>query len=73
MPHDTEQQLYQFIQKNASKEAIGILDQHKELNLTGNNYHHEKDNDCTIWSMLQWACFHKNEKVRIVRIRNYCS
>lgn len=68
MSTDTEQQLYQFIQKNAAKEAIGILDQHKDLNLTGDNYHHEMGNDCTIWSMLQWACFHKNEKVNFENV-----
>ena len=58
-----EHQLYEFIQKNDTQQAMKILDELHHLNVDYDGDVDETNKDCTTWSMIQWASFHGNEKV----------
>ena len=69
---DVEQQLYEFIEKNDTQNAMAIL-QLPSLKLRssyGDNCQTHGDDGVgktsTNWSMLQWGCFHGNEQVKNV-------
>jgi hypothetical protein len=68
-----EEELYEYIQKNDTEKSMEVLKSSSSvhvgdveiLNKIGNSSNEKSQTDSICWSMLQWACFHGNEKVRL--------
>ena len=71
----TEQQkLYQCIKENRTEEAmetfalpsLGINDEKIKFIVNKKTYSGAVGCDTKYWSMMQWACYHGNEKVSVL-------